>query len=131
MMTLALYALGVLVILVLAKYNESNKLFWTFLTAWTLGYAVTTMVVRSTKQSESKCVQVLPTQDAVLNLPGTFMMLPIDTTTAPKKETSEPVSQALVPVIANGFTTVDVTNASRDQPTTHVLPNPPTPYDTS
>lgn len=131
MMTLALYILGVLIILGLAKYNESNKLFWIFFTTWTLGYAVTTMVVRSTEQSESKCIQVSPTQEALPSYPGTFYMLPSDTVKAPKKATSEPVSQAQMPLIAEGFTTVNVTNGSRDQPIIHVLANPPTPFNTS
>lgn len=132
METLALYVLGLVVIYAIAHYNESNKLFWTLFTAFTLGYAGTTMLIRSmSEQSDSNCVQVSPTQDALPNYPTTFYMLAGDTVKAPKKVTSKPVSQAMIPAIAEGFTTVNVTNGSRDQPIIHVLPNPPTPYNTS
>ena len=131
-MTLALYVLGVALCWGIARYNESNKLFWTLFTAWTLGYAVTTMVVRSTEQSESNGVQVSPTQDATLPSPASFYMLLADTTDAPKKETSKPVSQALTPAeTVEGFASANVTVTSRDQPVIHVLANPPTPFNTS
>ena len=133
MMTLALYVLGVIIITFIARYNESNKLFWTLFTAYTLGYAGTTMVIRSlSKQSNDNCMQVSPTQDATLPSPTTTFMLVGDTIDAPKKETSDPVSQA--PMLASNadvITTANVANSSRDQPVIHVLANPPTPYNTS
>jgi len=132
-MTLALYVLGVIIITFIARYNESNKLFWTLFTAYTLGYAGTTMVIRSlSKQSNDNCMQVSPTQDATLPSPTTTFMLVGDTIDAPKKETSDPVSQA--PMLASNadvITTANVANSSRDQPVIHVLANPPTPYNTS
>ena len=129
MMTLALYVLGVLVIAAIARYNESNKLFWTLFTTFTLGYAGTTMLIKSaSKQSESECTQVVPTQVAIPNYPTTLYMLVGDSIDAPKKETSKPVSQVIPVTTAEGFTTVNVTRSSRDQPIIHVLPNPPTLY---
>lgn len=132
MMTLALYVLGVAFCWTIARYNESNKLFWTLFTAWTLGYAVTTMVVRSAEQSESNGVQVSPTQDAMLPPTATFYALLADAIDAPKKKTSNPVSQASMPAdTAEGFASANVTVTSRDQPVIHVLANPPTPFNTS
>ena len=127
---LALYILGVLIILGLAKYNESNKLFWIFFTAWTLGYAVTTMVARSTMQSKSISMQVSPTQEALPLYPTTFMFMG-DTAKLPKNPVSKPVSQAIMPVLTDGFITANITSSSRDQPVIHVLANPPTPFNTS
>lgn len=133
MTTLALYVLGIIIIAALARANESNRLFWTCFVAWTLGYAATTMVVRAiSKQSNDNCMQVSPTQDATLPSPTTTFMLVGDTIDAPKKETSDPVSQA--PMLAFNtvvITTANVANSSRDQPVIHVLANPPTPYNTS
>ena len=34
-----MFVIGVLIILGIAKYNKSNKLFWTLFTAYTLGFA--------------------------------------------------------------------------------------------
>ena len=130
METLALYLLGVLIILALARMNECNKLFWIFFTTWTLGYAVTTMVVRATMQSKSNCVQVSPTQEALPLYPTTFMFMG-DTAKLPKNPVSKPVSQAMMPVSTDGFITANVTSSSRDQPVIHVLANPPTPFNTS
>lgn len=127
---LALYILGVLIILGLAKYNESNKLFWIFFTTWTLGYAVTTMVARSTMQSKSISMQVSPTQEALPLYPTTFMFMG-DTAKLPKNPVSKPVSQAIMPVLTDGFITANITSSSRDQPVIHVLANPPTPFNTS
>ena len=88
------------------------------------------MVVHSTKQSKSVSVQVLPTQDALPLYPTTFMLMG-DTAMLPKKATSKPVSQAIIPVSSNGFITANVTNSSRDQPVINILTYPPELYDTS
>lgn len=130
METLVLYALGVLVIWAIAKYNESNKLFWALYTCFTLGYAACTMVVKSAKQDNSVSMQVSPTQEALPLYPTTYMLMG-DTAQLPKKVTSKPVSQAMMPVSTDGFITANVTSSSRDQPVIHVLANPPTPFNTS
>lgn len=126
MLTLALYALGIATALFIAKYNASYKLFWVLFTALTFSFAVTKMAINlSSKQSNSKNAQVMPTQDAIVT-PSTFMcFLAGASLNAPKKETSEPVSQALNIILGNiSVALTSVANNNRDQPV-HMLPNPP------
>ena len=127
-MTFALFMLGLLVIFVMARYNNSNKLFWTLGIAFTLGYACTKMVYDSLstdEQSEKSLNQAYPTQ-GLASVGETFVCF-FNNTDIPTivKVTSKPVSQANTPgYIEPLITLCNVSGATRGL-TLHALPNPP------
>ena len=64
-MILLWFILATALIFAIARYNESNKLFWTLLFALVVGFAGTKMVYdinRGSKQSDVKLTQVYSTQ---------------------------------------------------------------------
>jgi len=64
-MILLWFILGIALAFGIARYNESNKLFWTLLFAYVMGFAGTKMVLQATdgnEQSDVKTVQMYPTQ---------------------------------------------------------------------
>ena len=127
-MTLALFLLGLLVILAIARYNGSNKLFWVFSIAFTLGFACMKMVydsIHTDEQSEKSLNQAYPTQG--LTPAGGAIAYFFDNAgeTTIVKVTSKPVSQANTPgYIEPLFTLCDVSGATWGL-TLHALPNPP------
>lgn len=138
MTDLFLFCLVLLIIGAIARYNESNKLFWTLLTPFVVAFAVAKMVCKessSAKQSEQVVLQSSsPTQSAALT-PSTLMyLLAGDSVTAPKKKTSTFVGKDSISAIKkDSLTSSDVVSKTRDQPV-HMFPNPPNdviPYDTS
>jgi len=93
--TLSVFVLITLLIFAIARMCESNKLFWTLLVPFLLGFSVVEMSHKSdtTPEEENIIMQESPTQ-AALPSSDTFMyLLAGDSVNAPKKETSEPVSQ--------------------------------------
>lgn len=138
MTNLFLFSLIVLFVFAVARYNGSNKLFWTLLTPFIVALAVGKMIYKespSPKQSEKIVLQSSsPTQSAAL-APSTLMyLLAGDSVTAPKKETSTFVGKDSISAIKkDSLTSSDVVSKTRDQPV-HMFPNPPNdviPYDTS
>jgi hypothetical protein len=70
-MILLWFILGVALIFGIARYNESNKLFWTLLFAYVMGFAGTKMVLQavdSDEQSNRNLTQVYSTQVPTTNL---------------------------------------------------------------
>jgi hypothetical protein len=131
-MTLALFILGLLLILGIARYNESNKLFWTLSIAYILGFACTKMVYDSfstDEQSEQSLNQAYPTQ-GLLPTANTFVLFNnADSYTTDVKVTSKPVGQAITPdYIEPLFTLSNVSGATQGL-TLHILPNPPNKVD--
>ena len=65
-MILLWFFLAVVLILAIARYNESNKLFWTLLFAFVMGFAGTKMVLNTIsgneKESNVNQTQVISTQ---------------------------------------------------------------------
>lgn len=63
-MILAWFVLGIAIIFCIARYNESNKLFWQLLLAFVLGFSVTKMVQQTNNNPKNNVtlVQVSPTQ---------------------------------------------------------------------
>ena len=64
-MILLWFTVGIALALCIARYNESNKLFWQLALAFILGYATTVMVDRTfngSGRSSEDLVQVSPTQ---------------------------------------------------------------------
>ena len=138
MTNLFLFGLIVLFVFAVARYNGSNKLFWTLLTPFIVALAVGKMICKespSPKQSEQIVLQSSsPTQSAALT-PSTLMyLLAGDSVTAPKKETSTFVGKDSISAIKkDSLTSSDFVSKTRDQPM-HMFPNPPNdviPYDTS
>ena len=64
-MDLLWFFLGILIILCIGRYNESNKLFWVLLVSFVGSFAVATVVVKSShssKKTKQRVTQVCPTQ---------------------------------------------------------------------
>lgn len=63
-MILLWFIIGIVLIFAIARYNESNKLFWTLLLAFLFGFAGTKMVIQTNaeKQSKGNLEQMHPTQ---------------------------------------------------------------------
>lgn len=127
-MLIALFILGILMIFGIARYNESNKLFWILFTAYILGFAGTKVIVDTfgkKGQSEKTLDQAYPTQglNATSNTYMCFLADELQTTNV--KETSKPVSQANMPeVIEYSNALYSVTGVNRGV-YLHILPNPP------
>lgn len=64
-MILLWFFVGILIIFAIARYNESNKLFWTLLLSYVMGFAGTKMVhdtIYGGKQSNDNHVKACSTQ---------------------------------------------------------------------
>ena len=125
-MTLFIFILGLLLITGIARYNESNKLFWTLLTCYVLGFTGAKLIYDNLGKNESETtfMQVPPTQGLAASSGSLVYLLADDSSLAPVKVTSKPVSQALVPAIERDFTLSDVSGVTEGL-YLHVLPNPP------
>lgn len=127
-MTLALFILGLLLILGIARYNESNKLFWTLSIAYILGFACTKMVYDSfstDEQSGPSLDQAYPTQGLATTGEACICFFDNVSSTTPTKETSSLVSQVFTPdYIEHTPTLSDVSGVTQGL-TIHALPHPP------
>lgn len=125
MMTLVTFIIGIILILLIARYNESNKLFWALLTCYMLGFAGVKLLHDSFTKDEGKTtfMQVPPTQGLAASQSTFMYLLANDSMPAPKKVTSEPVSQAIVPAYERNFTLSNVSEVTQGY--IHILPNPP------
>jgi len=120
------FILGILIILGIAKYNESNKLFWQLLLSFMLGFAITKMIqqVSNEKQSNEALVQVYPTQMSnvcmwTMTAHNTNMEKVSVVTAHPS------VSQEYTPVLHESDITMEmICGRTRDQPQ-KILTNPP------
>lgn len=128
-MTVALlFILGILCILSIARYNNSNKVFWALFVSYILAFTVGTIAYKATEKKEQSRVmlnQAYPTQ-GLLATQGTFVCIPeyVDYTT-PVKVTSSLVSQDYTPDMVEYTQTLsDVYGVTRGL-YLHVLPNPP------
>lgn len=126
MTTLLLFILGIALITLLARYNESNKLFWTLLTCFTLGVVGAKIVhdISSKEKSSNKVMAVQPTQELAVTSSTFMYLLADDLLPTPTKATSNPVSQANVPAMYNDATLSDVPGVTEEL-YIHVFPNPP------
>ena len=116
-MDLFLFSLIVLVIAAVARYNESNKLFWTLLTPFIVAFAVTKMIQKdsSPKQDETVTLQVSPTQSAVLTSDAFMYLLAGDSVSGTKKATSPSVGKDTIPVENDTIIPSKATSKIRDQ----------------
>ena len=131
-MTLALFIFAVLLALGIARYNESNTLFWTLLTCFILGIACTKVVYDTfseKEQSEQSLNQAYPTQGLLPTANAFVLFNNADSYTTDVKVTSKPVGQAITPdYIEPLFTLSNVSGATQGL-TLHILPNPPNKVD--
>lgn len=116
-MDLFLFSLIVLVIAAVARYNESNKLFWTLLTPFIVAFAVTKMIQKdsSPKQDETVTLQVSPTQSPVLTSDAFKYLLAGDSVLETKKETSPSVGKDTIPAENDTIIRSKATSKIRDQ----------------
>lgn len=135
-MTLFMFIVGILLILGIAKYNKSNKLFWTLFTAYTLGFAGMKLVYDSFSEkagSEQSLNQAYPTQ-GLLAMDNAFVCIGDDISYTTTKTKSNPVGQVNTPDYVETCHTTSYVHGVTHGLYLHVLPNPPTsafPYDTS
>ena len=116
-MDLFLFSLIVLIIAAVARYNESNKLFWTLLTPFVVAFAVTKMIQKdsSPKQDETVTLQVSPTQSAVLTSDAFMYLFAGDSVSGTKKATSPSVGKDTIPVENDTIIPSKATSKIRDQ----------------
>lgn len=127
-MTLALFFLGLLIILGIARYNESNKLFWTLSIAYVLGFACTKMVYDSfgtDEQSEKSLNQAYPTQGLTMAANTAMFFIEDVNSSTLVKETSNPVGQVSTPDYVEQLLTLSNVSGVTQGLTLHALPNPP------
>lgn len=122
-MILLWFVLGITLAFAIARYNESNKLFWTLAIAFLMGFAGTKMVYDSSsseKKDNGSLTQVCPTQ--VPSGAVAYMLL------APNLEAmnvtdSNPVGQGLIPEPCEGnVIPSEVSRRTRDQPLILIKP---------
>lgn len=125
MAQLMLFILGVAIITLLARYNESNKLFWTLLTCLTIGFVGHKLIndAFGKKESKVKVEQVQPTQALAVTSGSLVYLLADSTLPTSVKATSNPVSQVNVPI--NDSFTLSYASEVTQRLYPKTLPNPP------
>ena len=97
-MTFIWLILGIGLIYLLARYNESNGLFWKLLISFLIGFAACDIILHSiTKQDEDQLTQVCPTQVLVDN--SGYAVSPLAELFSPMAtdESPNPVSKVYTP----------------------------------
>lgn len=124
-MTLLTFIIGLLIILGIARYNESDKLFWMLFVSYVGGFAATTAVceyISSKNKDKVEVVSPTPTQ-VLYGGSHRFCVLADPTNTVTNEEkSSDPVSKDSVKT-KQDFVLSKVCAPARDQPTM--------PFDTS
>lgn len=119
-MILLWFTLGILLAFGIARYNESNKLFWQLVLAFVLGYAATVMVDRTVNEDERgnvNLVQVCPTQTSVDVQTAYLPLFNTSNMTSVKVTALKSVIQDYIPDVCKGCTTSSkVLGRTRDQP---------------
>ena len=124
-MILLWFLAGILFALCIARYNESNRLFWQLSIAFLLGYAVTVMVNRTngSEKSNANLTQVCPTQGQieVQSVPTLFQLY--NGYTNKSVTGSIPVSQEFTPdKCEDSVISSEISRRTRDQPTKLLKP---------
>lgn len=126
-MTLFVYLLGLLLILGIARYNESNKLFWILFTTFTLGFAGTKMLYDTFKDKKQDGVnlnQAYPTQ-GLLAMDNAFVCSVDNISEVTFKTVSNPVGQANTPDYVEMIPTLSYVHGVTHGLYLHMLANPP------
>lgn len=116
--TLFVFSAIVGLIFAIARICESNKLFWTLLVPFLVGFSVVEMTKshETAPQEENIIMQESPTQAALPSSDTTMYLLAGDSVNAPKKETSEPVSQDSFAKTNEVSSSSKIAIKTRDQP---------------
>lgn len=136
-MTALVFILGLLIILGISRYNESNKLFWTLLTSFVFCFAGTKIIVETfgeKGQSEKSLNQAYPTQGLDAASDTCMCFFNDELYKANVKETSKPVGQVNMPETSERTYTLSDVPVVTPGLYLHNLPNPPNEvilYDTS
>lgn len=126
-MTLIVFLLGILIILGIARYNESNKLFWILFVSYVLGFTGVKLALDAFGEKEQSTVslnQAYPTQGLALTQNAIAFIDVINYPTS-KKETSNPVSQAYTPDFVELTNTLSNVSGVTQGLYVNTLPNPP------
>ena len=128
-MTLLYFFTAIILAFGIARFNESNKLFWELMISFMLGYAGTVMVDRTingSKRSNESLVQVCPTQTPNVASSNNSVCLLADAALAPAKVTAlKSVVQDITPEEREiEIIPSEVFGRTRDQPQ-QTLTQPP------
>jgi len=98
MATLFLFIAGIILIILLARYNESNKLFWTLFTCLTIGMAAHVIMsnISTEKKSSNNVPVVQSTQALAVTSSSLTYLLADDLLPTSVKATSNPASQTMI-----------------------------------
>jgi len=117
-MTFILFVIGLAAITLIARYNESNTLFWKLFLSFLLGIAATGTYVALTsdKQDKEILTQVCPTQDQCVTL-DTCMCLLANIDTESEDSCQPLASKVYAPAIRENLIALSkVFGRTRDQP---------------
>lgn len=135
-MTIIVFILGLLIILGIARYNESNKLFWILFVSYVLGFAGVKMlldVFGEKEQSEVSLNQAYPIQ-GLATMDNAFVCEVTNICSPTTKTMSKPVGQAYTPDFVEKTITLSDVHGVTHGLYLHNLANPPNDvlvYDTS
>lgn len=121
-MILLWFCLGILLAFGIARYNESNKLFWTLALSFILGFAGMVAIQRTVtpkeEQSEQNLTQLCPTQAPVVTQSNLLYLLADDNNTATVQlDADVPVSQDYTAADSEEIVPLSMVDGSaRDQP---------------
>ena len=121
--------LGIALILGIARYNESNKLFWMLLFAYVMGFAGTKMVLQTSNGNEqgngNLTTQVYSTQAPTVSLSTLVYYITSNTEATNVVTAQTPVSQGYTPALSETKITLsEVFGRTRDQPTLTLIKPP-------
>ena len=119
-MTVLWFILGIALIFGIARYNESNKLFWTLLFAFVMGFAGTKMLLEArqcNEQSSGNLAQVYSTHVPAIINASVYYTASNLSQAGTVVTAQQHVSQSLTPALSETNTTQsEVFERTRDQP---------------
>ena len=125
-MTFIWFIFGIVLITLIARYNESNALFWKLFLSFVLGIAVASLVIKcssNNERNEETLTQVLPMQVSdCMSSNALYLLADIDNPMSVSKG-SNPVGKVQTPATCeNFFVSSEVLANSRDQPQFNLKP---------
>lgn len=117
-MTLFWFIFGIALIFFIARFNESNALFWKLFLSFVLGIAVASLFIKcnNDERNEDHLTQVVPMQLLATASDPTVCLLADVEWLMPVSESSNAVSKANKPVLDYHFVSSEVLGNARDQP---------------
>lgn len=126
-MTLLMFILGILLIAGIARYNNSNKLFWILFTCFTVGFTgmkVLHDTFKDKEQNETSLNQAYPTQ-GLLAMDNAFVCIDNTIGYTTSKTMSNPVGQVNTPDYIESILTLSDVSGATQGLYLHMLANPP------